>query len=139
MEQESVRWVVLLPAAICVLIATGIACDFIAPALGVWYDPLAGFSAAFLVVLTVSVIAPKKKVLAATVALILGGAMAWIMISPPSYFPRSYGELAYRPTYLPITVTYLGGGVAWTLSGIVATVRRKKPNKPLQPTGSAGG
>jgi hypothetical protein len=89
----------------------GLATDFA----GFWNLPGAGFSAAFAVVVVAHLAAPSHKLRTATVALVLGAVVAWLLLEP-SFYPESYGNRgAYEPTHLPVIATYIGG-----LLGLVA-------------------
>lgn len=89
----------------------GLATDFA----GFWNLPGAGFSAAFAVVVVAHLAAPSHKLRTATVALVLGAVVAWLLLEP-SFYPESYGNRgAYEPTHLPVIATCIGG-----LLGLVA-------------------
>ncbi|MES2604224.1 MAG: hypothetical protein V4603_04755, partial [Pseudomonadota bacterium] len=80
-----------------------------------WGLPGAGFSAAATVVVVTYIAAPDFKFVAACIALLVGGILAWLIVEP-SWLPESYGERgAYQPTHLPIIATYIGGTVGFLL------------------------
>ena len=107
------RWG-LLPIVVCLAFAVAVVVGLIAGGvLQLWGDPIVGFFAAISVVLVAYQQAPSRKRTAATFAFIVGACIAWWLVSPPSFYPKNYGDAAYLPTYLPITATYIGGLGAW--------------------------
>lgn len=77
--------------------------------LSLWAEPIAGFIAAVTVVLVGYWLAPHHKIEVAAIWLLVGAIAAWLVLSG-SYYPESFGvSYAYRPTYIPLALTYLGG------------------------------
>lgn len=111
------RWLLALAAVLGGFVIAGLLGGLAAGYAGWWQLPGAGFSAAFAVVLVAYLSAPRRKLLSAAVALVLGAVAAWLLIEP-SFYPESYGNRgAYRPTHWPIIATYAGG-----LLGFVVTL-----------------
>ena len=73
-----------------------------------WDTPIAGFCAAFAVVLTSYAAVPRFKLTAAAVTF-SAGALAAYWLLRHSYWPENYPN-AYAPTLFPLWCTY-GGGV----------------------------
>lgn len=98
---------------------------------GFWHLPGAGFSAAFAVVVVAYLSAPSHKLHAATAFLLVGAAIAWLLLEP-SFYPKSYGDHgAYVRTHLPVIATYVGG-----LFGLLAAAlvqRRVGPDNSFKP------
>lgn len=77
--------------------------------LSLWPEPIAGFIAAMTVVLVGYWLAPEHKIAIAAIWLLVGAIAAWLLLVN-SHYPESYGvEYAYRPTFIPLALTYLGG------------------------------
>jgi len=110
----ALRWTVLVPATATAFVAAGVAGSVLGSVLGVWGEPLIGAFTAGAFVAVPFWIAPSQRRLVATAALVVGAALAWRLVGPPSSYPEGYGELAYQPTYLPIVATYVAGAVTWT-------------------------
>ncbi len=125
------RWVLALLVIFSGFAVAGILGGLATDIAGFWHLPGAGSSAAFAVVVVAYLAAPTHKLLAATVALVLGAVTAWLVLEP-SFYPESYGDRgAYEPTHLPIVVTYIGG-----LFGLFASVLIKRwagPNNSFKP------
>ena len=77
---------------------------------GIWDLPVAGFSAAFAVVVTAYFAWARHKFRAACIALLVGAFVAWVFIEP-WWYPETerYGDLAYQTTHLPFRLTLAGG------------------------------
>lgn len=79
--------------------------------LSLWAEPIAGFVAAVTVVLVGYLLAPHYKIAVAAIWLLVGAIVAWLLLAG-SHYPESFGvNYAYRPTYIPLALTYLGGAV----------------------------
>ena len=99
--------------AACVVIASfavaGFTGTLIAISLRTWVTPVAGFLAAFAVVVSAYLSAPHHKLTSAVATFIAGAILAWFFLRH-SVYPESYGKgFAYAPTVLPLVVTYAGG------------------------------
>jgi hypothetical protein len=126
------RWTLAMLAVAITFVGAGILGGVVAGIIGLWHLPVAGFSAAFFVVVVAYLAAPKHKVMAAVFTLFAGAVAAWLLLEP-SFYPESYGDRgAYEPTHLPVIATYLGA-----LLGLIATAltwRRAGPNNSSKPT-----
>jgi len=125
------RWALALLAVFGGFMAAGILGGLVTDFAGLWHLPGAGFSAAFSVVVVAYLAAPSHRFRTATVALILGAVIAWLLLEP-SFYPESYGERgAYQRTHLPILATYFGGLLGLFASALVG--RRAGPNSSFKP------
>ncbi len=113
MSGRTARWALLAPVVGAALVAAGVLGSLLGAALGVWDTPWIGALCAATVVSVSCAVAPARRRLVASVALLMGAALAWRLLRPPSFYPESYGELAYQPTYVPILATYAAGLAAW--------------------------
>ena len=129
------EWVKAALATLGAFVAAGVAASIAAGMLDLWETPVAGFVAAFCVVLAAYVFAPAFKVSLASLTLVLGTAAAWRLIGH-SDFPESYGDLAYQPTEIPFIATFVGGVLAWILACLAERRRRRSgpvPNNSFKP------
>lgn len=120
--KDSTRWILLIPVEVGVFVLAVVIGQVIGSAIGLWGEPVSGFCAATSAVAAAYVLAPRRKLAAASVVLLLGAGVAWFLIDPPSFYPESYGPKAYSETNLPVYVTYAGGVLAW-LTCLVWQVR----------------
>ena len=126
------RWALTLLAVFCSFVIAGIFGGIAAGLSGLCSLPGAGFSAAFSVVVVAYLSAPNHRFRTATVALILGVVVAWLLLEP-SFYPESYGEReAYQLTHLPVVATYLGGLLGLLVSALIQ--RWAWPDNSLRPT-----
>ena len=88
----------------------GVAGAFLASYTGVWDTPVAGFCAAFGVVVTAFLAAPQLKLATATASFIVGAAVAWWLVGD-SFWPEGLPK-AYQPTNVPFYCTVAGGAFA---------------------------
>jgi hypothetical protein len=108
MSSPSLRYWLLAPLTVAgAFFAFGIAAALAADVAGLWELPVAGFVAAFAVVVSAYVAAPSHKLSFACVCFLVGAALAWWMLKD-SYWPERH-SLAYQPTLTPLWWTYLGG------------------------------
>jgi len=112
----TLRWVLTPLAALVCLIFAGFAGAATASAADYWDLLGAGFSAAFLVVVCVYLVAPKSKIISACIAFVIGAALSWLLLEP-SFLPEGYGT-AYEQTHLPIILALAGGLVGLILAGL---------------------
>ena len=115
---RSLAWSQALFAVLGAFIVGGLGAAIAANFAGLWEMPVAGCVAAFSVVLSAFLFAPRHKTACALVTFFAGATAAWVLVGQ-SYFPESYGApLAYQPTYIPFLVT-LAGGCLGLLSAFV--------------------
>jgi hypothetical protein len=107
------RWFLFVPGVVAALISVGLIAGLICEAISVWDQPVVGAAGAAAFVFAGYVIAPEFKVHAAAFALLAGAAMAWQLLSPPSFYPETNGPDSYQPTYLPIMLTCSAGLLSW--------------------------
>ena len=123
-EMKELRDWFLAPIAVFgAFLFAGLAGSFVGEQSGLWQLPVAGFFAAFSVVVTAYFAWSRHKFRAACIALLVGAFVAWIFIEP-HWYPETerYGDLAYQTTHLPFLVTLAGG----FLGLLVAFVLRSK-------------
>lgn len=126
------RWGLAFLAVLGGFFAAGVLGALATEFAGFWHLPGAGFSAAFAVVVVAYLAAPSHKRLASTVALVLGAAVAWVLLEP-SFYPESYGERgAYEPTHLPVIATYAGALLGLLVSSLIG--RWAGPGNTFIPT-----
>lgn len=118
------QWMLALLAVLGAFFVAGLLGAFVAGALGRWPEPVAGFAAAFAVVLVSYVSAPSHRLPAAMAALAAGAVVAWHFLSS-SFYPERYVDKAYEPTYLPLIATYLGG----LLGLLMATIHSRRSRR----------
>lgn len=115
---RSLAWPQALFAVLGVFVVAGLGAAVAANLAGLWEKPVAGCVAAFSVVLSAFLFAPRHKTACALVTFFAGATTAWMLVGQ-SYFPESYGApLAYQPTHIPFLVT-LAGGCLGLLSALV--------------------
>ena len=111
------KWLVAVLAVLGGFVIAGITGAFAAELFGFWYLPGGGFSAAATVIIVAYIAAPRHKLPAALIVLMIGAVAAWLTLEP-SWLPESYAERgAYQPTHLPIIATYFGA-----LAGLAAVI-----------------
>jgi len=120
------RWLSLIPLVVIAFFTVSLFTIFAADSRGIWYEPVVGVVASSVVVLVAFIVPPDMKILCATVALVLGAVVAWILIQPPStnYSGVNNDQLNY--TYTSIIATYFSGAVSWCFCYFWH--RRSKPN-----------
>ncbi|WP_188981958.1 hypothetical protein [Pseudomonas matsuisoli] len=126
------KWTLALPAILLGLVIAGEIGVGSASTLGLWNLPVAGFSAAFAVVVVAYLASPSHKRTATVVAFTCGAIAAWMLLEP-AFLPENYGAgRAYQPTHLPIIFTYAGG----LLGCLVALLIRRwtASNGAVKPT-----
>ncbi len=119
MRLLSRHWILAALAVLGAFLIAGIAGSAATKALGFWHLPGAGFSAALAVVLSAYFSVPSRRFLCACCAFAIGAAVAWMLLEP-SWYPESYGALAYQPTHLPVIATYLGGVAGLVIAGVLS-------------------
>lgn len=92
-------------------LVSGILGAVLAYTMGFWDTPIAGFCAAFAVVMTSCAAAPRFKLTAAAVSLGAGALVAYWLLRN-AYWPENYPN-AYEPTLFPLWCTYGGGAVGF--------------------------
>ena len=119
-ERRMLAWSIAVFSVAGAFLIGGIGGIFAASVFGTWWEPSAGFLAAFAVVVVAYWAAPRKKLAFATACFVLGVLAAWVLVGNSDY-PESYGEKAYQVTRLPFVVT-CGGGFIGLLA--VFTIER---------------
>ena len=113
-------WILAPISVVGAFFLAGLAGSFIGDRSGIWNLPVAGFCAAFAVVVTAYFAWSKHKFRAACIALLVGAFVAWIFIEPWWYPPTErYGDLAYQTTHLPYLVTLAGGFLGLLIAFVV--------------------
>jgi uncharacterized membrane protein YdcZ (DUF606 family) len=110
MTQTAIRWALLPFEVVFSFLVVAFTATFIADHVHVWWQPVGGFFAAIAVVGVAYARAPKRPLLVALVAFVLGSAAAYLLLWN-SYFPESYPR-PYAPTSIPFWVTVAGGALA---------------------------
>ncbi|WP_020405387.1 hypothetical protein [Hahella ganghwensis] len=105
------RWVVAFFAVFGAFVFCGVGGFLIASLFGVWGLPVAGFFAAFSVVVLTYISAPKYQLPLVSIVFLVGCVLAWIILKD-GHYPESYSEKAYQQTYLPFLATILGGMIS---------------------------
>ena len=103
-------WILAPIAVFGAFLFAGMAGSFVGKQFGIWHLPVAGFCAAFAVVVTAYLAWSRHKFKAAFIALLVGTLVAWTFIEP-YWYPETgrYGDLAYQATHMPFLVTLAGG------------------------------
>ena len=103
-------WFLAPTAVVGAFLFAGLAGWFVGERSGIWQLPVAGFCAAFAVVVTAYFAWSRHKFRAACIALLAGAFVTWIFIEP-YWYPDTerYGNLAYQTTHLPFLATLAGG------------------------------
>jgi Ni/Fe-hydrogenase subunit HybB-like protein len=112
-------------AVLTAFIGSAIAADVIASQLGIWSTLVTGVIAAPVVVVVAHTTTKKRKILAASIAYVIG-ACASIYLLTSDYYPESY-ERAYEPTMIPLTSTLTSGAVA--LMALIIMKQKKEKNE----------
>ncbi len=100
------RWLLTFLAVVVAGVLGAFFGEQLAIVLRLWAWPSSGFCAESAVVLAAYFAAPRYKIATATLALILGVAIAWAAMEP-SWDPRTY-----EPTHLPMIATGAAGIIA---------------------------
>lgn len=117
------KWSIAVFAVIGAFFSFGIFGAGVASLLGVWETPVAGFFAAFGVVVVTYISVPSRSRISAATVFLVGCAVAWTVLEPSSY-PELYERKAYQPTHLPLVITLLGGVTAFGVC--VLPIRRQE-------------
>ena len=107
-----------------VFLVSTIAAYILADYLGMWNELATGIIVAPVVVFVAYFRTEKRKIIAASIAYIIGAA-ASIYILKNGYYPESY-EKAYEPTILPLFSTLTSGAVALLIIAITERNKEKK-------------
>lgn len=109
-----IRWLGLIPAIVFTFLVSALAASLAVRYMGYWDFPAVGFISASSVVLVTYLVSPRYKLWLVAVTFGVGAVFAWKLLVP-SWYPESYGLLAYQKSYVPIIYTILGGGLALML------------------------
>jgi len=126
MTRTEIRWVLLPFEVVLAFVVVGIVSALIAESLYLWYEPFAGFFAAFAVVSASYLGAPRWKLPVALASFILGGAAAYQLLKD-TFYPENYTS-PYEPTLMPFWVTLGGGVFALVVVSIHALAKRRSPS-----------
>jgi hypothetical protein len=88
--------------------------------MGYWDTPVAGFCAAFAVVLSTYAAVPRFKLAISALAFVTGALVAYWLLRD-SYWPENFPN-AYQPTLFPLWCTY-GGGIIGFAFCLIARAR----------------
>jgi hypothetical protein len=108
MENKIHQWIISFFAVFGAFFLCGIFGSALASLFGLWDQPISGFFAAFGVVTMAYLSSPNRNKLYSVIVFLLGAIIAWLLIGD-SWYPESYTEKAYQPTYLPFLITLFGG------------------------------
>jgi len=122
MTLTSIRWLLLPLAPIVAFAFGGLLGERLAIALGFWTYPLTGFCAASAVVSAAYIVAPERKLFAASISYAIGGALAYLALRD-CYDPRTY-----EPTLMPLWVTLSGGAVTLAIGAIHSFGKGRPPS-----------
>ena len=130
MKHQSIRaWSLATLAVLGAFGAAGILGAVVASWVGRWELPASGFAAALAVVITAYMTAPSKRASFACSGFVVGAITASWIFSDGSWYPESYGNLAYQKTYLPLWLTLAGGIVGLMCVFVLDRLqRRSSPN-----------
>ena len=118
-----VRWLLTPPIVVLVFIISGVLTYeyLLFSFFYYWFEPVAGFIAAFFVVITAYISAPKAKARAVAITYIIGVVCAWYLLAD-SFYPEQHPK-AYQPTYIPLIATYTGGLLGVILCFVIEKLR----------------
>jgi|GEM_PF-1507676 len=123
---EAIRFTLMPFGVLAVFCATILGFDAFTQLAGLWYEPVTGFMAAIVVVVTGYIFAPKYKIVFAVIWFFIGAVIAWDLLID-AHYPEKFGRnYAYYPTYIPLAMTYLGGAIGLVICYRVESKRREK-------------
>ena len=117
------KWILAFLSVVGGWLLGGIAGGFAGALAGLWDIPSAGVGAAFVAVVVAYLAAPSRKLLSASVVLVVGAVLAWLALEPSTY-PGSYRGHAYEGTHLPIIATYVSAILGFALVATLAALQQ---------------